>query len=293
MPSLTTTVSARGAARALSRLGRADGKDGWNEAVTKSAARGIATTPSPDAKRFRTTRQTTSRPRPDGDVLVDPALGWKEWRLLQGGLLPLGGSLTIGEGERDYRTTPYDHWVLRNGAIDAQRRVDEVARRIMGPWDARMREGGTAVFGFGEWGPSWQEKVHLARNFQAIALRLRGNVRVNLCHRHEIAGADGFVPREGPGSPIHGDVHMALEYIRDPKSLHQIGLCLVHEIGHQVGLNDTGYVNKQALFDHGEIRYDEGAAWPLYNADSYAAFVYFFSFANGRSLRLRIAHMMT
>jgi hypothetical protein len=272
MPSLTAKGSTRGAAPVPSTLVTADGQAGWNAALKNYVSRDISS-PPPDRGPPRTTPGRKPVPPRDGDIEVDPALGWRKWRLVQGGLLPGGGSLTIGEDPGGYPTTPYDQLAVRNAVIDSQRRTNAVASRIMGPWDAKMIEGGIRIFGFGPQEPSWREKEHLARNFQAMALGLRRNVRVNLCHRHELAGADGFVPRAGS---VYGDIHIALEYIRDPKTLPHVGLCLLHEIGHQTaGLRDTGYINKPAFFDNGVIRYEEGVRWPLYNADSYAAFVYF------------------
>jgi hypothetical protein len=189
-----TRGSADGAASARRKLGTTDLQKTWNVALGTAAS-----DPSPHGGQAKTTRRYTINPKRDGYTLADPALGWKTYNLVQGGTLPFGGNLTLGEPNGS-KITSYDQLAVRNAVIDAQRRALEAADRITGQWDDTMIKAGTAAYGFGPGGPSWQEKVDLAQKFRAIAQRLRGNIRINLCYRHEIGGADGFVPQAGPNT---------------------------------------------------------------------------------------------
>jgi hypothetical protein len=175
----------------------------------------------------------------------------------------------------DYAITAADVSTVRNAVIEAQRRADNVASRIAGPWDANMIQAGSAVFGFGPQGPSQQEKAYLTQKYSRMAKGLHGKLRVNLCHTDVIGGAAGLVLRAGPASPVWGDVNLGLEYIRDPANAHEVGWCAFHEFTHHgIGAEDYGYVDRPRFFAGGGVFYPNGVQDPKNNADSLTAFAW-------------------
>jgi hypothetical protein len=203
---------------------------------------------------------------------VDPRISKVQWQPINGGPLAGGGFLVLGRNPQDPPLSPSVVSKVHKGVIKAQLLVDNAERRISGHWDSSMKRAGMLIFGFGPNGPSSKEKARLAKKFALLAQELRGKVVVNIARTHMMGGAAGLVPVKGAH---RGQVHMALEWIRDPKNVEQVIWCFLHEyMHHALGAKDTGYIDPSNFYFGRGVLYPQGVTNPMNNADSITAFAH-------------------
>jgi hypothetical protein len=243
----------------VSESDRASVSTGPHAAAAKSGWEAALTSATVDAQ---------AGPQVDGH----PRLSKVQWQPIQGGPLRRGGFLVLGQNPRDPQLSPSVVSKVRKGAIEAQRLVDNAARRIPGHWDSGMKEAGMRIFGFDRRGPSPEEKARLAQKFNVLAQGLRGQVIVNIPRANMISGMAGVVPVKGAD---WGQVHMALEWIRDPANAKRISWCLLHELTHKLlHTEDTGYIDLRRFLAGGGLHYLQPVTDPMNNADSITAFAH-------------------
>jgi hypothetical protein len=271
-----TAARGNSVAQAFGELAPVDGSHRWNAALRN--AREFDASEQPQTERLdRATAlsKTRASPRPRAvDALPGVEISnllQQPWQAIDGGLLPSGRPLWLGQDPYDRPITDNEKRIVLVAAVEAQKRTAKTVKLILGPWDKEMIEVSRKVFGFGPEGPPKEIKTLLARQYQIIADGLLGPLRVNLCRSEKMMGAAAVAL---PNGNVQSDMFLSREYIGDERNAREVSWTLGHEVGHcKLGSPDRGYIDRIAFFDHGEIRYYQGKP-ALDNPDSLCAFAW-------------------
>jgi hypothetical protein len=248
------------------RLCAADHEGEWNAAERKSATVRDPVSPRVEPRGSGPSRQRIGAPlQPPASAASAHKYIHNRWRALYGGELP-NGPLVIVHDSDERPIAPKEGAVAYKATVDAQKRAEKTARRIMGPWNKEMIESGMEIFGFGPKGPSAMDKVHLASKYDSIAEGMLGPFTVKLCSSSQIDDALGMARR--------GEIYLARELLGEACSVEKVVFALLHEASHCIGTEDKAYLDLSQFLEHDIVKYLGKTKKFTNNADSIAAFAH-------------------